>query len=285
MSQVNAAVRIGILVIGIVFATAGLVYSDGPVRGLVVDRGDGMVWIGLAEPVPRDAVFEVRLVPGDTVIARARVLECTQDSPFVAKARLKLVDPKGFIPIGAYAEVTDHLIPEQDRPNGYKDVKLGPSGINPLSGSVFAFFPTNSALEAQTNSVWPWFEVDYRMCDNDHLSTNLGVAFTKKQGNFTLGGLPANRDFQVLPVIYDVRLWVQPSPPSGRWFGRLGVGAYTVRDRLNVNGAITVNTQVTFGWLAGFGYESHNGQSAQVYYTNTSETGFRGIAAGVGVRF
>jgi len=270
-----------------VLLLASCAAADGPVRGIVVDRSTDCLWLGLPGAVPPGTSFAVRLVPSDTAIAWARVTDCTPDSPFVAKARFKLVDPKGFIPIGAYVEeCPSDKVPELDKPGGYKNVGMEPSGVNPLTFTANAFFPTDNSLARDTEDIWPAFFLGYRLSSSDKVTTTIEVGFTHQKGSFTVMGVPESRDFRVFPVTFGAKIWTQPRAMCrGGWFAKLGAGAYAIRDKLTVSGASTTDNFVTFGWLAGLGYESGGGSLAQIYYTDTSRSGFRGIVAGVGARF
>ncbi len=273
--------------VSVVLILVSCAVADGPTRGLVVDRTDSFLWIGLPNAVPAGTVFDIRLVPNDKVIARAKVLECTPDSPFVAKASFRLTDPKGFIPTGAYAEQSaSREVPETDRTDGYNTVRLEPKGINPLSLNVDAFFPTNSSLATETGDIWPAIFLDYRLSNRDRVTTSIEAGYTHKSRRFSVTGAPVRRDFRVIPVTFDAKFWAQSrAVRRGGWFAKLGVGAYAIRDTRTVSGFRTVDDFVTFGWLAGLGYESRGGGLAQLYFVDTSHGGFRGIMAGVGARF
>lgn len=259
--------------------------ADEPIRGLVVDRNSKTLYIGLPVCVPTGTVFDVSLVPGDVVIARATVTTCTPDAPYVAQAAFKLVEPDGFIPVGAYVEVVDGAVPETDRPDGFKSVELGPYRRNPLSLSVGAFFPLDNDLETETGGIWPEFRLAYQTSRTQTFSTSIGIGYAHKYGTFAEMGVSGERDFRVYPVTFDARFYPARQIDRGGWFGRLGVGAYTIRDRRVFAGVSDTDTTTEFGWLAGFGYESSGGRTAQVYYEDTSGTEFRGLVLAVGARF
>ncbi len=257
-----------------------------PVRGLVVDRSDGVLWLGLPAPAKRGAVFDVMLLPGDKVIARAEVVASTADPPYVAKARFVLEDPRAFIPVGAYVEATEEVIArDRDEIRGFREVRLEPRGVNPLSFNIGAFYPSDGDFRDETGDLWTAFELAYRLAESRNTMTSLSVGYYHREGEFMVGALDGRRDFRVLPVSIDFK--VGPVRGHGRCGGYflVGVGAYDVRDDRTV-GAVTESfSKTTFGWKAGLGYESKSGRFAQIKYVDVSESDFKGVVFSLGASF
>lgn len=255
------------------------------VRGLVVDRSDeNTIWLGLPVPAHKGDVFEVRIMPEGGVVAQAEVVEATIDAPYIAKARFKLLDKTAFVAVGSYVQQIDHPIPDTDTGSRYQSVSLGPKGKNPLSFEAGILYITDSQLRRETRSVWPAFQLSYRICSSKKMDTDIAVGYYHRTGNFTENGLSGSRDFRVVPVTIDWKMWMSRSAGYGSFFDA-GVGAYFINDKRAV-GSVPDNSKVgTLGWQAGFGYESKRGQSARLYYTSASRRSFRGLGFVLGSRF
>ena len=273
------ASRLSILMI--LLLVSGLSVADEPVRGLVVDRSDGILWLGLPGPVQAGAVFDVMLVPGDKVIARAEVIECTPDVPYVAKAKFAMEDPSAFIPVGAYVEAVSEAIADRDQPLGYKAIQFEPRKPNPLQFQAGLFFPSNGDLGDETSDAWPAFQLSYRVGASERCETGIGVGYYHGDGDFEIGGIAGERDFRVLPVTVDVKI----RGARKGWFLRLGAGAYMIDDERTFGGVTDSTSVTTFGWQAGFGHESKSGRLAQIHYVDVSKTDFRGVVFTLGARF
>lgn len=272
------------ILLSLLLSSAGVQAADELVRGLVVDRGDKSLWIGLPVPVQRGTVFNVYLVPGNEPIARATVTEITPDPPYVARASVKLLRSDAFIPVGAYVEVVGDVLPATDSPGGFRDVDFRPQTAGRLSLSASAFFPTGGDLEDETTGVWPSFHLAYRICEKQAADLQVGVGYFHGDGDFTEGLQAGTREFRVIPLTVEARIPMSASRTGG-WFSRIGVGAYYVRDQRTLGGIDSSENTVTFGWQAGFGYVSARGRSAEFYYTDVSETDFQGFAFSLGTRF
>ena len=282
--KVLSALASRLSVLMILLLVSGISVADEPVRGLVVDRSDGILWLGLPGPVRAGAVFDVKLVPGDKVIARAEVIECTPDVPYVARARFAMEDPSAFIPIGAYVEAVSEVIADRDQPLGYEAIQFEPRKPNPLSFQAGLFFPSNGDLGDETSDVWPAFQLSYRAGASGCCETSIGVGYYHGDGDFEIGGIAGERDFRALPVTVDMKIRGARRADRG-CFLRLGVGAYLIHDERTFGGVTGSDSVTTFGWQAGFGYESKSGRSVQVYYTDVSKTDFKGVVFSLGARF
>lgn len=312
--RMSRAIGLSAAILAAFFSVCAVGASDELIRGLVVDRGDDVVWIGLPCPVEKGTVFNVMLVPGDRVIGRAKVVFATPDAPYVAKAKLKLLDRDAFVPIGAYVESTADAIADRDKPPGYEAPRLEMKGPNPLSFNASLFFPTAHDLKRETDYAWPAFQLSYRLCGRRSYSTSerigtnlarckrveasLGLAYYHGEGSFTVGGISGNRDFRVLPLTLDVKIWLSGGDksksecPKARaacgcagWFARLGVGAYKIDDERTFGGVTDIVDMTTFGWQGALGYESRTGRFAQAQYVDVSRTDFRGVLFSLGARF
>ena len=268
-------------VVMVLLLASGCSMAEEPVRGLVVDRSDGILWLGLPGPVRAGAVFDVKLVPGDEVIARAEVIECTPDAPYVARAKFAMEDPSAFIPVGAYVEAVSEVIADRDQPPGYKAIQFHPKAPNPLQFQAGLFFPSNGDLGDETSDTWPAFQLSYRAAASDCSETSIGVGYFHGDGDFTIGGIAGKRDFRALPVTVDMKI----RGARKGWFVRLGVGAYLIDDERTLGGVTDSTSVTTFGWQAGFGYESKSGRLAQIHYVDVSKTDFRGVVFTLGARF
>jgi len=258
--------------------------ADDLVRGLVVDRSDRTLWLGLPRPVQRGAVFNVFLMPGTEPLARATVEEITPDPPYVARASVRLLRSDAFIPVGAYVEVTGDTLPATDEPGGLKEVDFHEETARRLSFRAGAFFPTDDDLSDETTDVWPTFQVAYRTGRRQGTVLEIGLAYYKSDGTFTEGMDAGSRVFSVLPLTIDARIPMSRRG-SGAWFTRAGVGAYYIRDRRTVGAVTTSESNLTFGWQIGFGYASRRGHSAEIYYTDVAKTDFQGVVFSLGARF
>ena len=288
LGVVLPVLRIGGLAAAIIAMCVCAVGADEgyqPVRGLVVDRSDGILWLGLPAPAKRGAVFDVMLIPGDKIIARAEVVASTADPPYVAKATFVLEDPDAFVPVGAYVEGAQEVIArDRDEIPGFRSVLLGPRGVNPLSFNVGAFYPTESAFRDETGDLWTAFELAYRLAESKNAITSLSVGYYHREGGFTVGGLDGRRDFRVIPVTIDFKIGTLGGARSGGYF-LLGVGAYDIRDDRTVGTATESFSKTTFGWKAGLGYESKSGRFAQLKYVDVDESDFKGVVFNLGARF
>ncbi|HUV06060.1 MAG TPA: hypothetical protein VMX94_13305 [Armatimonadota bacterium] len=271
-------------IVMVVLVVCGCSMAGEPLRGLVVDRTDNILWLGLPGPVQAGAVFDVMLVPGDKVIARAEVIECTPDAPYVARARFAMEDPSAFIPVGAYVEAVSEVIADRDRPCGYKAVRVGPRKPNPLQLQAGLFFPTKGDLGDETSDTWPAFQLSYRVAASECSETSIGVGYLHGDGDFTIGGIAGRRDFRVFPVTLDVKTRGARSADK-RWFVRVSLGAYLIDDERTLGGVTSSESDTAFGWQVGFGYESRSGRSAQIHYVDVSKTDFRGVVFTLGARF
>jgi len=255
--------------------------AEEPLRGLVVDRGDDVLWLGFPSAAQKGMVFNVMLVSGGEAIARAEVTEATPDAPYVAKASFKMLDKKAFIPVGAYVEATKIPVADRDETPGYHGVALGPKGLNPLSFQVGAFFPTEDALSDETDQAWPAVQLEYMICRKSSIS--IGLGFYGRGGNFEVGGIAGERNIQVYPVTVNAKLKLSGEDRNG-WFGKVGAGAFIVNDERTLGGITEKTNTTTIGWQAGIGYES-KGRSAQLSYVDGRQQDFKGISLTLGARF
>ena len=274
-----------LLASAILLLVSAPVRAEEPIRGLVVDCGDKVLWLGLPGPVEKGTVFDVRLLPGSKVIARAKVTNCTPDAPYVAKAKFKMLDASAFIPVGAYVETAAEDVADRDVSPGYEPVRLGPEGVNPLSFDAGVFFPADSRIGDETTDTWPAFQVNYRMGKSECCDTSIGIGYYHQDADFRIGSAAGERDFRVFPVTVDAKIRSSRSACKGGWFARLGVGAYLIDDERKVGSVTSTESVTTFGWQAGFGYESSSGRTAQIYYVDVSKTDFGGIVFSLGARF
>lgn len=252
------------------------------VRGLVVDRTNNTLWIGLPAPVKAGSVFDISLLPGGKVIARAEVIKSTPDAPFVAEATFEMEDPTAAIPLGAFAEASSRAVTDNIELMGYTPIKTTTTEVNPLSLEAGAFMPTGD-LADETTSLWPALEVKYRVAGEPGADLRICLGFTRGEGNFEVLGLPGRRVTRVTPLTVEGRL-----PLGGRdggWYAKLAAGGYHIREDRTV-GEIAEQTRTTkFGWGAGFGYESARGRSFQVSFRSVPSTDFEGWMFTVGTRF
>lgn len=256
-----------------------------PLRGLVVDRGSDALWLGFPSAAQKGMVFNVMLVPGSEVIARAKILEATPDAPYVAKASFTMLDKKAFIPIGAYVEATNVAVADRDKEPGYKAVTLGPKGPNPLSLQAGVFFPSSDELSEETDQAWPALQLNYRLCKSESTEVSLGVAHYRKRGTFPFGMVTGLRNLQVIPVTIDVKFRMSEDAKKG-WYGKVGAGAFIANDRRAIP-AVSDETvhSTTIGWQAALGYENKRGRSAQLGYIDARHRDFKGVTFTLGARF
>lgn len=266
------------------FLSTGVSASGELVRGLVVDRSDQELWLGLSSPVTKGTVFNVSLMPGGEIIARATSDDSTPDEPYVARARYRLLVPGAFVPIGAYVESTAVSLPDMDEPDGYRSVSTESESADRLSLRLGAFFPSDSQIRDETSGMWPTVQIGYRICDRKRLSAEIALSYFGNNGTFADGDTAGRRNLTAVPLTLDIRFPISRSDRSG-WMARAGVGAYSIRDKRTVGDVSTARNVTTFGWQAGFGYVSSRGHSAELYYTDVSSTDFRGAVFSLGTRF
>jgi hypothetical protein len=189
------------MALAIMPATAG----ESVVRGMVVDRGEkNVLWIGFAEPVQKGTMFEVKLLPGGSAVANAKLIEDTTEYPYVARAKFKMIDKDAFIPVGAYVQVIDHAVPDLDEDDGYNAVSLG-TKRKPFSFQLGAFYPLDSGIRKETNSIWPVFQFGYDICRTPKMRATIGIGYMSRSGNFTQNIWNGSRDLRVIPVTLDAR--------------------------------------------------------------------------------
>lgn len=258
--------------------------ADELVRGLVVDRSDDILWLGLPDHVKKGAVFDVTLIPGSNVIARAEIIECTPDSPFVAKAKFVMEDPAAIIPVGAYVEATSDVVAKPGDLLSYEWATTRTEDQDRLSIQTGVFFPSERSVRDEVQNVWPAVQVSYRLSSDKSSTVGISAGYYGGTGTFTEGLVEGNRKLQVIPVSLDTKLKMGEKRQSG-WFAKLGAGAYWVKDNRTVGTVKEEMNAVAFGWQAGIGWESKNGRSAQVYYTDVSKSDFKGFVFAVGVKF
>ena len=272
------------LVLACLTLSCAALRADELVRGIVVDRGDRTLWLGLPVAVEKGTVFNVYLVPGNEAIARATVTEITADPPYVAKASVKLLRSDAFIPVGAYVEVTGDAMPATDEPGGFKEAGMREKPSQQLSFRAGAFFPTGGNLDDETDEVWPSLQLSYRICEKKTAEVQVGIGYLQGNGDFTVGTETGTREMTVIPVTVDARIPMSGTRRGG-WFARVGVGAYLIAEDRALGAATTSEDTVTFGWQAGFGYSSARGHSAEISFTDVSDTDFQGLVFSLGTRF
>lgn len=281
-----------IFCIVVVLCAVSAVMAEQCIRGLVVDTNRDVLWLGLPAPVRNGTVFDVMLLPTGNVIARAEVIECTGDAPYVARARFAMEDTSVTIPVGAYVEcMVDSIGNSGESANKPKRTPSntsnnGNNGVNPLSLHIGSFFPFDNSIRGETSDIWPGAHVTYRIGRLEGCDTKLGVGYFRRTGHFVEAGDEGTRDFRAIPITLDAQMRSpQAQLGAGGWFGRLGVGAYVITDERSV-GATTETTSTTaLGLQLGFGYESANGRSVQLTYMGSSNTGFNGLSVCLGARF
>ena len=260
--------------------------ADEPLRGLVVDRGDKVLWLGFPAAAQKGMVFNVSLLPGNNVIARAEVVEATPDAPYVAKASFTMLDKQAFIPIGAYVEASDVVVADRDKSPGYKAIFPAMKETNPLSLTAGVLFLSNKQLQNETDQVWPALQLDYRLSKSGPIEASLGVGFFERHGTFTVGTTTRGRhDLQVIPVTIDAKLRLSEQCGQSGWFGKAGAGAFIVRDKRVVGTTSKEANNTTIGWRAGIGYESAGGRSVELGYVDACQRDFKGTTFTLGARF
>lgn len=258
--------------------------AEEPVRGLVVDRSDDILWLGLPDHVKKGAVFDVMLLPSGRVIARAEIIECTPDAPFVAKAKFAMEDPAAIIPVGAYVEATSDVIAKPDDVLSCEWAAPRTEDQDRLSIQAGVFFPSDRSIRHEVQDVWPAVLVSYRISSDELTAVSVSAGYYGGSGTFAEGLLEGNRKLRVIPVSLDAKLKMAAKRQSG-WFARLGAGAYWVKDNRTVGTIEEEIDAVTFGWQAGIGWESKSGRSAHLYYTDVSNSDFKGLVFSVGAKF
>ena len=260
--------------------------AEAPLRGLVVDKGDDVLWLGFPEAVQKGMAFDVMLVPGSEVVARAEVLEATPDAPYVAKANFKMLDKKAYIPVGAYVEAAKLTAADRDRDTmpGYKGMNLGPKD-NPLSLQAGVFFPSNDQLQDETDEVWPALQLDYRISRSEAAELSIGVGYYGRHGTFVEGIESGGRVIRVIPITIDAKLKFSEQCASGGWYGKVGAGAYIVIDERTVGAVSEDNRTTTIGWQAAIGHESRSGRTVQLGYVDARQSDFKGVSFTLGARF
>ena len=259
--------------------------AEEPLRGLVVDKGDNVLWLGFPSAAQKGMVFNVMLLPGADVIARAKVLEATPDAPYVAKAGFKMLDKKAFIPIGAYVETRHVAVADRDKAPGCEGINFRPKGPNPLSFQAGVFFPSDDQLDEKTDEAWPAFQLDYSLSRSEAGGISLGVGFYRRHGTFVEGIDAGKRDLQVIPVTLDLKFTSEDWCKKGGWYGKVGAGAYIVRDHSTVGTVPEDNRTTTIGWQAAIGHESRSGRTVQLGYVDARQSDFKGITFTLGARF
>lgn len=261
------------------------VAADEPLRGLVVDRGDNVLWLGFPAAAEKGMVFNVSLLPGTNVIARAKVVEATPDAPYVAKANFTMLDKQASIPVGAYVEAVDVAVACKDKAPGCEGIKCRPKKPNPLSLSIGALFPSDDQLQDETGEAWPAFQLDYSLSRSETGGISLGVGFYRRHGTFVEGIDAGKRDLQVIPVTIDLKFTSEDWCKKGGWYGKIGAGAFIVRDERTVGAVSESIRRTTIGWQAGIGYESRSGRSVQLGYLDARQSDFKGVTFTLGARF
>lgn len=261
---------------------------QGVIRGIVVDTTAKILWLGFPVPVTKGSVFDVKLMPGGKAIARAEVIDATPDAPYVAKATFKILDKTAMIPIGAYVEQSAIEANDRDEAPVLKPREMSHRGANPLGLQVGAFFPMNDRLRDEMDDVWPSLELDYMCHKVSRGEIYVGLGYLGGRGNSVekIGGTPTavGRTISVYPLTVNGKF------PLGEgchksWFGRLGIGAYYVNDKKTIEDVSNLSHKTRVGWQAGLGYESKNGQTAQLSYLDVPDTDVRGITFSLGTRF
>ncbi|MDH7480965.1 MAG: hypothetical protein QHH26_03180 [Armatimonadota bacterium] len=255
------------------------------VRGIVVDRSEKLLWLGLPEPVKKGTVFNIMVMPNSKVIAKAIVTECTPDEPYVAKAKFVLEEKGAFVSVGAYAEaVSDAAVKDRDKIDGYQEVELGPKGINPLSFSIGVFYPLESSLRRETATLWPAVQIGYQLCKKENTALSLSIGYFHGDGSFTLDEVEGSRDFRLVPLILDVK-FSEASQLRGAPYFKAGIGAFYVKDERSIGGAEDKLNVVTLGWRLGLGYQSKKGRHVELTYTDAARSDFKGLTFKLGARF
>ena len=216
-------------------------------------------------------------------MARAEVVEATPDAPYVAKANFTMLDKEAFVPVGAYVEAVDVAVPDRDKEPGYHAVNFGLKQPNPLSLKAGVFFPSDDQVQNETDEAWPAFQLDYCISRCEAVELSIGVGFYKRHGTFVEGIESGRRDLQVIPVTIDAKLKFSESRHSG-WYGKIGAGAFIMRDERTVGATSESVRNTRIGWQAGIGHESKSGRSVQLGYVDARQSNFKGVTFTLGAR-
>lgn len=256
-----------------------------PVRGIVVDRSENILWLGLPVQVKKGTVFNIMVMPNSKVIAKAIVTECTPDEPYVAKAKFVFEEKGAFITVGAYAEaVSDAAVNDRDKIDGYQEVELGPKGVNPLSFSIGVFYPLESSLRSETVSLWPAVQIGYQLSKQGNTALGLSIGYFHGDGSFTVNEVEGRRDFRLVPLILDVK-FSESAQFKGTPYFKSGIGAFYVKDERSTGSTEDNLDVVTFGWRLGLGYQSKKGRHVELTYTDATRSDFKGLTFNLGARF
>ncbi len=270
----------------LLFQTLNAQEADKPIRALVVDRSNNFLWLGLPAPVKKGTVFNIMLMPDDKVIARAIVVECTPDEPYVAKAKFVLEDANAFIPVGAYAEASsDTFINDRDEIPGYKDVKLSAKHAKRINFSVGVFYPLEKSLRKESQNILPIFQLSHGLCKTKTGDLSLVLGYCHGDGDFSADELGGSRDFRVASLTFDAKFSESSKLKKAGFYWLLGAGAFWIQDEQTVGTAENELNVITFGWRSGIGYQSRSGRLAQLMYTDTARSDFKGLVFSLGARF
>lgn len=260
--------------------------ADKPIRALVVDRSNNFLWLGLPAPVKKGTVFDIMLMPDSKVIARAVVFECTPDEPYVAKAKFVLEDANAFIPVGAYAEASGKVfLNDRDEIPGYRDVKLGSKYAKRINFSIGAFYPLEESLRKETQNILPVFQLSHGLCKSKTGELNLVLGYCQGSGDFSANELAGSRDFKVTSLTFDAKFSDASEHRKLGFYLLAGAGAFWIQDKRTMMSTEQELNVITFGWRSGIGYQSKSGRLAQLMYTDTARSDFKGLVFSLGARF
>ncbi|MHB0913565.1 MAG: hypothetical protein ACYC2Y_08990 [Armatimonadota bacterium] len=228
----------------------------GDLAGMVVGRTGDVLHVSLPKPVKDGSVLTVE-VSGEK-LAKARVLSCTSEQPYIALAKVTEEAEDASVPVGMriYAEDGAPTMPAPKRtPDERFSIQAG------------AFYPTAVETRLSTGEYWQSYRLNYALVRANGLETLLSAEYARSSGETDIQVIPVT----VLGKIKPVRMG------SAHLFLGAGGGIYSIR-----SGG---NETREFGQEFALGIESKHGWVLEARYRDVPDTQIKGYSLSFGNRF
>lgn len=255
--------------------------DNGKITGMIVGRTGEIVHVSVPQPVDEGSIFSVKPVQADPPIAKARVLSCTQERPYIALAKIVQGDIENPVPTGARAYAEDDSVKGPSVP---KPMGRSAQGEDRFSMQVGAFYPSTTALRDSVADYWQAYRLNYLLLKARDFEAQLSAEYNKGSGEFPLETGLVKRSREVIPLTFLGRI-VPLRMGSTHLFLAAGPGFYKIRSEETTGGITTSGDAEEFGQEYAVGFESRRGWILELRYRDVENTDIQGYSLTMGARF
>jgi len=257
--------------------SANVMAGEDRMTGVIIGRTGEIIHIGVSQPVREGTIFKVMQMESDPPIAEAKVIECSQERPFVATAQVTKGDIVQSIAIGTHAYTKATNVKGPDVP---KQLGSGSDGGRRLSLQAGVFQPSSQLVRDTVADRWQSFRLAYSFIRSNNYEFQLSSGFDRGAGSFAGLNGTIKRSVEVIPAVLMGQI-----KPLGFGGSRLilgaGGGVYRIK---TAETGLSTSTVDKIGYELCLGSESH-GWTTELRYRNANGANIEGYSFTLGTRF